>query len=142
VETAQPMKRTAAAGEGSLATVPGYNRGMDTPESPRRPWLTHERAVLVVIALLAMLPLGWLGWQAAIVQYRRAMRERIQASGGTINTPGPLAIIQSDADIPKIRRLLGDEFYHAIIFDRPLTAADREAIAAFPEAQVGVKPPR
>jgi hypothetical protein len=115
---------------------------MSAPEPYRRWRQSHEWQVLIVLALLAMLPLGWLGWQATIVQHRRAMRDRIEASGGKVRTPGPLAIIQSDVDISRIRRLLGDEFYHAIFFDRPLTAADREAIEAFPEAQVGARAPR
>ena len=55
---------------------------MDAPEPPRRWWHSHERTILLVIAIIAALPLGQLGSQAQIVMHRRAMRKQIEADGG------------------------------------------------------------
>jgi hypothetical protein len=122
----------------------GYNGAMDEPEPSRRPWLTHERTVLLVVALVVALGLIWLGWQAHIVRHRRVVRAQIEASGGSV---GPfedrlgietvlLVPATRGSDIPTIRRLIGDEPVDLIGFSRELTAADREAIKAFPEARV------
>jgi hypothetical protein len=57
---------------------------MDAQEPSRRRGQSHEWNVLLVIAIVAALPLGWLAWQAGIVQYRRAMRTQIEAGGGLV----------------------------------------------------------
>jgi hypothetical protein len=125
---------------------------MDAPDPSRRVWHSHEWNVLVVIALISGLGLGWLGWQATIVRHRRAMREQIKASGGwaddglsytPFNTAAPKGYVFRDHTIPKIRELLGDEAVAWITFRREPTASDREALEAFPEANVvGVPDPR
>jgi hypothetical protein len=109
----------------------------------RRPWFTHERTVLIVIALVVAFGLGWLGWQAQIVRHRQAVRKQINANGGYGMSDGflPPAFVlvraaDRDCGISKIRRMLGDEEMPSIVFGDPLTAADREAINAFPEANV------
>jgi hypothetical protein len=60
---------------------------MEVPKPNRRPWLTHELAVLLMIALVAILGLGWLGIEASTVRYRRAMIEKIEAAGGGSTEP-------------------------------------------------------
>jgi hypothetical protein len=120
--------------------------GMDATKRPRQHWLSHERAVLLVIALVAALGLVWLGWQLQIVQHRRAMLQQIMASGAAIRTgvyegKHPMWFVQirpatTDRGVSRIRSLLGDESVGLIRFDHPVTAADNEAIEAFPEAEV------
>jgi hypothetical protein len=52
---------------------------MDVPETPRRRWLTHERTVLLMVALVAALGLGWLGSQAYWIAQRRAFLAEMEA---------------------------------------------------------------
>jgi hypothetical protein len=119
---------------------------MDESGSSRRRWSSHEWNVLLVIGIITALPLGWLGWQASIVQYRRSMRKQIEANGGRVvrstdaGISGATVMIRNaatDRSIPKIRRLLGDdgEVQFIVLGNRP-TAADLEAAKAFPEAWV------
>jgi hypothetical protein len=104
---------------------------MDASEPTRRPWLTHERTVLLVITLVAATGLGWLGWQFQIVSHRRAMLERLEESATMkCDVPDPRS------NLLTIRQLLGDEQISSIRFHSEPTAADREAIGAFPEAEV------
>lgn len=116
---------------------------MDASERSRRWWLSHEWQVLLALAIIAAIGLGWLGWQASIVRYRRSMREQIEAGGGVIQqlTDGWRAAprirsFDPDYRISWIRQLLGDEEVYIIEFDRQLTASDRIAVEAFPEASV------
>jgi hypothetical protein len=88
--------------------------------------------------------LGWLGWQAQIVRYRRAVRDQIEASNAHIVSTdtllGPNFVQFRAADptteISTIRRLLGDQSTGKIVFSRPVTTIDLEVAEAFPEAEV------
>jgi hypothetical protein len=123
---------------------------MDDADSSRRPWLTHERTVLVLALLVTAFGLGWLGWQAQIVQHRRFMLKQIKTSGAAVLTGGyegkhPMRFVQirpatTGREISRIRSLIGDESVNLIRFNRHLTAADSEAIKAFPEANVDAVP--
>jgi hypothetical protein len=95
---------------------------------------SYRRRMLLVIALLVALPLGWLGWQVSIVRHRQAMRSQIEASGGKVFTPGPLASIEGD--ISTIRRMLGDEFTHQIFLRGDSRIDEREVAESFPEARI------
>ncbi len=120
---------------------------MDDRESSRQPWLTNERAVLLIIVMIAVLGFGYLGWPTArIVQYRRAMRAQIEADGGLFNGAIYNSINNRDRKLlrpadhhstaTRIRRLLGDKDVGTIWLMRRLTAEDQKAIGAFPEADV------
>ena len=121
---------------------------MDAPESYRRRWWhSYEWTVLLAIAISAALGLGGLGWQASIVGHRRAMRNQIEASGGSVNYFGysgpPEAFVIAkiraaggNRGISPIRRLLGDQVISEVYFRRQITAADRKAMEAFPEAEL------
>jgi hypothetical protein len=134
---------------------------MGDAEPFRRPWLTPERSVLLIIAIIAALALSWLGWQAHIVQHRLKMRWQIHANGGAMfllnlveigphteggsaqrDALGPDAIVriyhrpEPDSGLSRLRLLLGDEEINHILFWRPLVAGDLEAIEAFPEAHI------
>jgi hypothetical protein len=117
---------------------------MDASEPTRGPWLNHERTVLLVVALVAALALGWLALQAHTARYRRSMREKIQANGGRVlsgvcSNPSARELIrpaEPDSSVPWIRWQFGDEHVDEIWFEGPLTDSDRKAIAAFPEAEV------
>jgi hypothetical protein len=142
---------------------------MNATDFPRRRWWhSPEANVLVAIGLVVAIGLGWLGWQVSIVQHRRAMRAQIMASGqteftgkGTLRTgpvffggsgsikrltPPPATVQIRTAELgrehSRLRQLLGDQEISSLYFWRPLTAADRTAIDAFPEADVrGVPDP-
>ncbi len=101
----------------------------------RRWWHSYEWNVLLSIALVVALGLGWLGWEASIVHHRMQMRWQLHADGGAlfmrrglidsgpdvpggsfaqIDALGPCAIGQirpeePDRGVSKIRMLLGDE---------------------------------
>jgi hypothetical protein len=119
---------------------------MDATEPSRRPWLTHERTVLLAIALIVAFGLGWLGWQFSIVVHRRSTLAQIRASGGRhpgqyqyqvwMHSFGTVTIRAREHGIPKIRKVLGDRAVGWIAYDHPLTPADRQAIEAFPEAAI------
>ena len=115
---------------------------MTGPEAPRRRWLTQERTVLLVVSLVVAIGLGWLGWQAQIARHRRAMREQLEATGKFLSDlpyTGLRTLIrpaERDSGIPSITWLFGDEYVAEIWLESPLGDSDREAIAAFPEAEV------
>jgi hypothetical protein len=120
---------------------------MDAPEPSRRPWQSHEWNVLLAIAIVTALPLGWLAWQAGIVQHRRFMRTQIEAAGGlVIGSEGagggfPGTIVQIRAGDPEyrvseIRRLLGDDAIELIVLGPGIASFEGEEIKAFPEAHV------
>ena len=117
---------------------------MDAPETSRRWWRNHQLNVLIVIAIIAVLGLVWVGIAASTVQHRRAMREQIYAAGGRFDEsyddsfqllPMVRPAVRHNG-VSSIRQLLGDRRVGTIFFWRPLTAADREAAAAFPESKV------
>ena len=120
---------------------------------PRRWFRFSLRTFVLLVALVG----AWLGWQARIVQHRKAVFaqlveaqvsyviERQSHNGierecdwhsGAIVGASP----QDESRGPSwTRRLLGDFTVSQLGFDRPLTAADRLAIEAFPEAGVEVR---
>jgi hypothetical protein len=127
--------------------APGYNDGMDEPEPTRRRWLTHERTVLLVVAIAIVLLLGWLGPEVYTVRHRKAVRKQIEASGGSVftetvdwGTPTDSVVVRpidfGALGMSKTRALLGDERVTAIWIHHQLTDADRESIKVFPEAEV------
>jgi hypothetical protein len=106
---------------------------------------SHHRALWLIAALLALIPLGWLAWQAKIVRYRRAMREQIEASGGlVIGSEGGsysdsveiLRVPVDDPSVPWIRQLIGDDQIQAIVLRSGHSDVEDEATEAFPEAPV------
>ena len=126
---------------------------MDAPETSRRRWWqSTEWNVLLVLALVVAIGLGWLGWQASIVRHRRAIGRQFETDGEVrfgrmmyaskkiVISPPPLFREIHPADprcaVSQVRRLLGDQEVRFIEFWRPLTAADRQAMEAFPEAEV------
>ena len=120
---------------------------MDAQQPTRRRWWhSHEWTALVVIGIIATLPFFWLGWQSHLVHFRRAVRQQIEESGGAFreSTAGwfpanGVELIRrpvGQRSISWIRELLGDRAVPIIVFDRQPTAAAREAIDAFPEADV------
>src|SRR5262249_52439536 len=110
---------------------------------PRRRLRFSLRTLFVLVTVIAC----WLGWQVHVVQHRKAMLRQIEASGGYAfgnqdwgwGHPGKDHILRwgnEDASPSAIRSLLGDIHAENIGFDRPMTGADRQAIAAFPEASI------
>ena len=101
---------------------------------------------LFVALTIAGIALGWLAWQANIVRHREQMRAQIEAAGGAIffdsvdwmHSPDVRELRKGDyqLQVSAIRRWLGDRRIGFIGFNRQLTEADRQAIEAFPEAQV------
>jgi hypothetical protein len=117
----------------------------DAAETSRR-WRSQEWNVMLVVAIIVALGVGWLGWQVQIVRHRRAMHEQLRASGASFDQQDPFAddceVVQGPLpsapgqSIAKLRWLLGDEAIDEICLSGEITAADRTAIAAFPEAEI------
>jgi hypothetical protein len=107
------------------------------------------RTLFVAVTILAI-PLGWLAWQAETGHHRELMLATIKANGGNFyigidldrirfeRSPQVVIVrpVDNSAGISKIRELLGDGHIDLIGFNRQLTAVDRAAIEAFPEAKV------
>jgi hypothetical protein len=117
---------------------------MTIPDEPRRRWLRFSlRTLFVLVTVIAC----WLGWQVHVVQHRKAILKQIEADGGFFPdsfkySTGIMMFRSGDYDyqISKTRRSLGDRPVHSIVFRRRLTAADRHAIEAFPEAELTAIP--
>ncbi len=100
----------------------------DPPKRKRRWYQFSLRTLMIVVRLFALLPCGYIGWNARIVRDRRAAFK----SSKPINwTPG------DKSDLSWIRQILGDEVYDQIGFAKPVPAERVEQLAAlFPEASI------
>jgi len=105
------------------------------------------RAILVPLRLVVF----WAGWDVQISKHRKAMLKQITADGGLAVASMPLTWKTSHG-IEKVRwrsntyriswigQRLGDKYVRAIGFNRRMTAADKEAASAFPEADIYAVP--
>jgi hypothetical protein len=107
--------------------------------------------VWAIIVLVAAYGLGWLGWQVLIVRHRHAVLAQLAAGGTRVSLLDSRKRIpfvklvqvrpaETSSGISKIRRLLGDRPVSFIELDHKITADDRAAIEAFPEARVSAWP--
>jgi hypothetical protein len=117
---------------------------MDEPERTHRPGLTHERAVLLVILLLAAVSLGWLGYYVKWKNERNGMRAWIDAHsvGGAIGYQ-----MEPRPPLPWMLSLLGETpvetlfiAHSSLSFGGPAPDGYRRVVqtltALFPETQI------
>jgi hypothetical protein len=112
--------------------------------APKRRWFRYSlRTLFVVVTAVCC----WLGWQAKMVNDRRAMRNDIEESGGKFPSflSGNIEPIQEGDQsfaLSSIRRWLGDEELPAIYFPRrPASAIDIARARYFPEATAFINGP-
>jgi hypothetical protein len=114
---------------------------MDAPTPMRRPWLTHERAVLLVVAIVMLIILAWVAWQATIVHERRAVAKWIDQRNRDALSKEFHGVeffgSSSQSNLTEyVRTLLGDRQAAWVQMVPPITEEERDRIArAFPEAQ-------
>src|SRR5262245_36456365 len=110
------------------------------------------RTMFVMVAIVGV-ALGWLVWQARIVKHRLSLLKQFQETNVNYWITGDvtwmhhsnvkrLRIADESVGPSWIRKLMGDCNVSAIGIDRQLTTADRQAIKAFPEAEINAWPNR
>jgi hypothetical protein len=120
---------------------------MEAPTSSDRRLQSHSWAVWAIIVLIAAYGLGWLGWQVLIVRHRHIVLAELTAHGARLpdrDSRKRIPIVElvqvrpaeADSNISKVRWLLGDRPVRSIQLEHKITADDRAAIEAFPEASV------
>jgi hypothetical protein len=98
------------------------------PKSRRR-WYQYSLPALLIFVTLAGCGFGWLGWQARVVQQRRAF----------LNNNGDTQVWFKDSPdaLSWVRRLLGDSAVDRIGLPFKTDKAERRRLATiFPEAQI------
>jgi hypothetical protein len=94
---------------------------------------------MIVVTLCAVIPCGYIGWQAKIFRDRVAAVNEIRGSGGMIigvEGLSPSALVPGlDYSIPFLRRCLGDHAVFLIIYKYGITDDEfRRLRSIFPEA--------
>jgi hypothetical protein len=102
-----------------------------TAPSPRRRFQFRLRTLMIGVTLFALIPCGYVGWQAKIVRDRKRMTDRDSPVRSYLYSDIP------GEAIPWIRRRLGDKEYHHIdLVDSASDATVGLYLKAFPEAAV------
>jgi hypothetical protein len=106
--------------------------------SPRRRIQFRLRTLLIVVTLFALIPCGYVGWQAKIVRERKAWYAA--HPGGGFANGARIVACGNEAKAPNLlRRWLGDVANDAITLHPTSTAADiRKATELFPEAVIAL----
>src|SRR6516225_11601987 len=95
-----------------------------TDQSPRCPRF-RLRTLMIVVTLFAVIPCGYVEWQAKIVKDRVAAVNEIRGIGGMIvgaeGLPRSALVPGVDYSIPFLRRWLGDHAVFLIIYKRGIT---------------------
>ena len=111
-------------------------------KNPRR-FQFRLRTLLIGVTLFALIPCGYVGWQAKIVRERRSWLTRLQEEGYKYPKVGDIVIHAGNGHGgPNIvRRLLGDEEIVAVAIPATISDEDREAtLRLFPESNVTQTP--
>ena len=110
----------------------------DPPKRKRRLQF-RLRTLMIVVTLFALIPCGYVGWQAKIVRERRAALAELAMRDGQFGvwTVPALADIH-ERTIPMLARWMGDRAIFWIIYKRGTTDDEiRRLRELFPEALVG-----
>ena len=106
---------------------------------PRRWFQFSLRSLLIVVTLLAV-PLGYVGWQARIVNERWTIRKELVGMIDNEQRRGYIDLATADETeraVPWIRTLIGDQAVHAILLPLSVSNEYRKRVRAiFPEADV------
>jgi hypothetical protein len=129
---------------------------LKTPRAapPSRHRIHFSLRTLFMGIVILSIGLASIGQPISTIRHRRALLQQISDSGGLasfkfgcVNTPRhfqnrPAEVRASKCgnSIPALRFLLGDRPIGVIMFDRKLTDADEQIIAAFPEARIMALP--
>jgi hypothetical protein len=111
--------------------------------SPRRRFQFRLRTLMIVVTLFALIPCGYVGWQAKIVRERRSWLTRLQEQGYKYPKIGDIVIHAGNGHGgPNIvRRWLGDEAIVAVALPATISEEDSEAtLRLFPESNVTQTP--
>ncbi len=109
----------------------------DEPSQQRRRLQFRLRTLMIGVTLFALIPCGYVGWQAKIVRERRAELNRV-VDGRLYGIAGS----DERRAIPWIRRVLADQQVYSIMMPVGTDRAELDRLRAlFPEAKVAVWSP-
>ena len=107
---------------------------MPDQPSPRRRFQFRLRTLMIAVTLFALIPCGYVGWQAKIVRERRAELNRM-VDGRLYGIAGS----EERRAIPWIRRVLADQQVYSIMMPVGTDRAELDRLRSpFPEAKVAV----
>jgi hypothetical protein len=116
---------------------------MGASASSHRPWLSQERTVLLVVALVVAFGLGWMGWQVNWISQRRAFLAEMTAK--LPDSPRSYVCMRDDsfrahrisAVAPWPLRWFGEERNEGVYVSFPRSSPEvARACRLFPEAKV------
>jgi hypothetical protein len=119
------------------------NGAMSEPKRKRRRFQFRLRTLMIGVTLFALIPCGYVGWQAKIVRERRSWLTRLQEEGYQYPKIGDIVIHAGNGHGgPNIvRRWLGDEAIVAVPLPATVSKEDRETtLQLFPESNVTQTP--
>jgi hypothetical protein len=86
------------------------NAAMESEPKRKRRWFQFSlRTLMIGVTLLALIPCGYVGWQAKIVRGRNDMREQLERRGAIFLQDGVPGLSHPELSPSWLRRLLGDE---------------------------------
>jgi hypothetical protein len=108
----------------------------DSPATPRRRFQFRLRTLMIGVTLFALIPCGYVGWQAKIVRERRSLCDAIKRTGGQVS---PYRV-EYGASVPVpqpnwLQRMLGDEPV-GFVFVRENDELAEAAKLVFPDATI------
>jgi hypothetical protein len=107
---------------------------MPDRSSKRRRFQFRLRTLMIGVTLFALIPCGYVGWQAKIVRERRAELNRV-VDGRLYGIAGS----DERRAIPWIRRVLADQQVYSIMMPVGTDRSELDRLRAlFPEAKVAV----
>src|SRR5579871_2445998 len=91
------------------------------------------RTLLIVVTLFALIPCGYVGWQAKIVRHRKWVLSHLETKPAASIDPWSR---KDPEPVPWIRRTLGDEALDWIGVDSNASESDFNAVVAIPRPRL------
>jgi hypothetical protein len=110
----------------------------EPPKSNRRRFQFRLRTLMVVVTVFALIPCGYLGWEAKVVRERRLWLAHLQAEGYGPRIGDIVVYAGNGHGGPNnVRRWLGDKEVITIAIPATISEEDKETtLRLFPESNV------